>query len=154
MELNPHDSRHWPFIGSVVDYLGRRADKTHAVPDNIALPFPFSSRRVGEVARAGPYAAFLGGAFNPVWTEFRGKATRHIIKTLQTQKLDVAEPYVGIAADGRFEIAGAADPPPTSRSTDSTPAVPWSNNSTAPAATSTMATPAAAANVSATWRTT
>src|SRR6516225_8457047 len=23
MELNPRDSRHWPFIGSVVDYLGR-----------------------------------------------------------------------------------------------------------------------------------
>ena len=109
MELNPHDGRHWPFIGSVVDYLGRRAGKSHAVPDNIALPFPFSSRRVGEVARAGPYAAFLGGAFNPVWTEFRGEATRHIIKTLTTQKLDVAEPYVGISADGRFEIAGAAD---------------------------------------------
>jgi hypothetical protein len=109
MELNPHDGRHWPFIGSVVDYLGRRAGKSHAIPDNIALPFPFSSRRAGEVARAGPYAAFLGGAFNPVWTEFRGEATRHIIKTLQTQKLDVAEPYVGIAADGRFEITGAAD---------------------------------------------
>ena len=109
MELNPHDGRHWPFIGSVVDYLGRRAGKPRSVPDNIALPFPFSSRRVGEVARAGPYAAFLGGAFNPVWTEFRGEATRHIIKTLQTQKLDVGEPYVGIGADGRFEIAGAAD---------------------------------------------
>ncbi len=109
MELNPHDGRHWPFIGSVVDYLGRRAGRPHTVPDNIALPFPFSSRRVGEVPRAGPYAAFLGGAFNPVWTEFRGEGTRHIIKTLQTQKLDVAEPYVGISADGRFEIAGAAD---------------------------------------------
>src|SRR5262249_18828072 len=23
MELNPHDSRHWPFIGSVVDYVTR-----------------------------------------------------------------------------------------------------------------------------------
>jgi hypothetical protein len=32
------------------------------VPANVALPFPFSSRRVGEVPRAGPYAAFLGGA--------------------------------------------------------------------------------------------
>src|SRR5437016_5694120 len=25
MELNPRDARHWPFLGSVVDYLGRRA---------------------------------------------------------------------------------------------------------------------------------
>jgi Protein of unknown function (DUF1501) len=111
MELNPHDGRHWPFIGSVVDYLGRRAPAAPArpVPTNLALPFPFSSRRVGEVARAGPYSAFLGGAYNPVWTEFRGEATRRIVKTLQQQKLDVGEPYVGVSADGRFEIAGAAD---------------------------------------------
>ncbi len=107
MELNPHDGRHMPFIGSVVDYLGRGGAR--AVPANVALPFPFSSRRVGEVPRAGPYAAFLGGAYNPVWTEFRGEATRHVVKTLQQQKLDVAEPYVGISADGRFEIAGAPD---------------------------------------------
>jgi len=115
MELNPRDGRHWPFIGSVVDYLasGRRepADASHqSAPTNIALPFPFSSRRVGEVPRAGPYAAFLGGAYNPVWTEFRGEATVRAVKTLQQQKLDVAEPYMGISADGRFEIAGAADP--------------------------------------------
>src|SRR5437868_970271 len=59
MELNPHDGRHWPFIGSVVDYLGRTGPRSRrrpdAVPDNIALPFPFSSQRVGEVPRAGPY---------------------------------------------------------------------------------------------------
>ena len=47
------------------------------VPDNIALPLPFSSQRVGEVPRAGPYAAFLGSAYNPVWTEFRGTGDRH-----------------------------------------------------------------------------
>src|SRR5205807_4374003 len=74
MELNPHDSRHWPFVGSVVDHVLRsRKEKTSArpVPDNIGLPFPFSSQRVGEVPRAGPYAAFLGGAYNPIWTEFK-----------------------------------------------------------------------------------
>src|SRR5579884_904686 len=48
MELNPRDPRHWPFIGSVVDYLGRQkaGTKRPAVPTNIALPFPFSTRRV------------------------------------------------------------------------------------------------------------
>jgi hypothetical protein len=112
MELNPRDPRHWPFIGSVVDYLSRRKQsKPKAVPDNIALPFPFSSRRVGEVARAGPYAAFLGGAYNPVWTEFHGQATGHITKTLQEQKLDVAEPYIGITPDSRFELATATELP-------------------------------------------
>jgi hypothetical protein len=108
MELNPHDSRHWPFVGSVVDYLTRQ--KT-AVPSNIGLPWPFSTRRVGEVARAGPYAAFLGGAYNPIWTEFRGQATRTVVKTLQEQKIDVADPYLGITADSRFELATTTELP-------------------------------------------
>src|SRR5262249_9329658 len=109
MELNPRDGRHWPFIGSVVDYLTRRDHPTRRrpVPDNIGLPFPFSSQRVGEVPRAGPYAAFLGGAYNPLWTEFHGKASRSVIKTLQEQKLDCWDPYLGIAAESRFELASA-----------------------------------------------
>jgi hypothetical protein len=113
MELNPRDGRHWPFLGSVVDYVqrGKTKDKPRPVPDNIALPFPFSSRRVGEVARAGPYAAFLGGAYNPIWTQFRGQATKHMLKTLQEQKLNVAEPYMGIGPDGRFELAAANELP-------------------------------------------
>jgi hypothetical protein len=113
MELNPRDGRHWPFIGSVVDYLGRQGKGRHhaGVPANVALPFPFSSRRTGEVARAGPYAAFLGGAYNPVWTEFHGQATGRIVKTLGEQHLDVAEPYVGVTPDSRFTIASATDWP-------------------------------------------
>jgi len=111
MELNPRDGRHWPFIGSVVDYVTRNGPRTRrrreAVPDNIALPFPFSSQRVGEVPRAGPYAAFLGNAYNPIWTEFRGQATRRIVKTLAEQRLDVLEPYVGISPESRFELVSA-----------------------------------------------
>jgi uncharacterized protein (DUF1501 family) len=111
MELNPHDGRHQPFIGSVVDYLSHQPARPgrSPAPTNMALPFPFSSRREGEVPRAGPYAAYLGGAYNPIWTEFRGEATVRTVKTLQQQKLDIGEPYMGISADGRFEIAGAAD---------------------------------------------
>ena len=55
MELNPRDPRHWPFIGSVVDYLSRQKPrrKPQAVPNNIGLPFPFSSapRRRGRSRR-------------------------------------------------------------------------------------------------------
>lgn len=109
MELNPRDGRHWPFVGSVVDHVGRRQNgpkRMGEVPDNIALPFPFSSQRVGEVPRAGPYAAFLGSAYNPVWTDFRGKGTRTVVKTLQEQRVEVADPYLGITADSRFELVG------------------------------------------------
>jgi hypothetical protein len=111
MELNPHDARHWPFIGSVVDYLGRQGTKAQGAPNNIALPFQFSSQRTGEVARAGPYAAFLGGAYNPVWTAFHGEATRKVVKTLQEQNIEFAEPYMGITPVSRFEIASATDLP-------------------------------------------
>ncbi len=113
MELNPRDPRHWPYVGSVVDFLARRAGERQAeVPANVFLPWPFSSRRVGEVPRAGPYAAFLGSAHNPLWCEFRGEATRRVVKVLNEQRLEFAEPYMGIAPEGRFELATATDLPP------------------------------------------
>ncbi|MBY0229624.1 MAG: DUF1501 domain-containing protein, partial [Gemmataceae bacterium] len=108
MELNPRDPRHHPFIGSVVGHLDA---KRRGVPTNIALPFPFSTRRTGEVQRAGPYAAFLGAACNPVWTSFKGEATAKMLKTLNADKIDVPEPYMGIAPEGRFEIAAGTDAP-------------------------------------------
>jgi hypothetical protein len=108
MELSPRDPRHHPFIGSVVSYLTKgRAE----VPANIALPFPFSTRRTGEVHRAGPYAAFLGNAYNPVWTSFTGEATATMHKTLAGQELDVAEPYIGITPKGRFDLASGTEAP-------------------------------------------
>jgi hypothetical protein len=114
MELNPHDARHWPFVGSVVDYVfrhrpGQRPQRV--VPDNIALPFPFSSRRIGEVPRAGPYAAFLGGAYNPTWTEFHGQPTRSVVKTLQDKHIRFPEPYLGITPQSRFELASSTQLP-------------------------------------------
>lgn len=112
MELNPRDSRHWPFIGSVVDHVTRSERPSSEVPDNIALPFPFSSQRVGEVPRAGPYAAYLGSAYQPLWTTFHGRATGYMEKTLAEQKVNVAEPYIGITPESRFELAGATDLPP------------------------------------------
>jgi len=112
MELNQHDPRHWPFVGSVVDYLTQKKSGSNGlVPHNIALPFPFSSKRAGEVPRAGPYAAFLGGDYNPVWTEFHGEGTRKVLKTLQGQKLEVLEPYVGIGPESRFELSTSTELP-------------------------------------------
>jgi hypothetical protein len=109
MELNPHDPRHWPFVGSVVDYVSQASAKGEQadVPNNIALPFPFSSQRVGEVPRAGPYAAFLGGAFNPIWTAFHGQATRSVVKTLAEQREEVWDPYMGITSESGFDLVSS-----------------------------------------------
>lgn len=115
MELAPRDARHWPFFGSVVEYLQSRQQAElspraagRAVPSNIALPFRFSSRRVGEVPRAGPYAAFLGSQYDPLWTEFRGQATRGIRKTLREMTFDEPDPYVEVADGSYFVVPGAS----------------------------------------------
>lgn len=107
MELAPNDSRHWPFIGSVVAYLEQQrspAARRKPVPDNIALPFPFSSQRRGEVPRAGPYPAFLGRPYAPHFTQFHGRANRTITKTLNNESETFAEPYVGIDPDAYFTL--------------------------------------------------
>jgi hypothetical protein len=106
MELNPRDPRHHPFIGSVVAYLER---SRRAVPTNLALPFPFSTQRTGEVHRAGPYAAFLGSAYNPTWTRFRGTATGKMVKTLTSTTQEFDEPYIGITPESRFELQGEGE---------------------------------------------
>ncbi|QJW94877.1 DUF1501 domain-containing protein [Frigoriglobus tundricola] len=114
MELAPHDARHWPFIGSAVAHLEHRKNPASArkpVPDNIALPFPFSSQRTGEVQRAGPYPAFLGNQFSPHFTRFHGAATAKIAKTLADRTVEFDEPYAGVSPDSYFALGGepAAD---------------------------------------------
>jgi hypothetical protein len=115
MELSPRDPKHWPFIGSVIDYLesqNPRPDERCDVPRNIALPFAFSSRRTGEVPRAGPYAAFLGSQYNPIWTDFTGTATKAIHKELAGKNFDDPDPYLGLnLADSYFRIPAATDMP-------------------------------------------
>lgn len=112
MELSPSDPRHHPYFGSVVEYVDRvRRGGLSKFPQNVALPFPFSTQRTGEVHRAGPYASYLGAAFNPVWTEFVGKADRSVYKTLGERKdVEVFDPYVGCHPDAHFRLASTSLP--------------------------------------------
>lgn len=110
MELSPADARHWPYFGSVVDFVDAqspRPGQAKSIPGNLALPFAFSSRRVGEVPRAGPYAAFLGGEYNPVWTDFVGEATKGIEKTLRDLVYKKNDPYIGCSPDTHFVVPSA-----------------------------------------------
>lgn len=110
MELNPYDLRHWPFIGSVLEYLDRRKHPTApqaAVPKNLALPFPFSGR-APEFARGGPYGGFLGRTYDPVWTEFEGKSTREVGRWRGNADNMVPDPYLGITPESRFLVSRAA----------------------------------------------
>src|SRR5262249_33671412 len=76
MQLNPRDARHWPFIGSAVDYLDEHQRRRAAsVPRNICLPWVLSSRNGQTTRDAGPYGHFLGPAYDPLWIEFEGEGT-------------------------------------------------------------------------------
>jgi len=111
MESDPRDSRHWPFIGSVVDYLAdRKSRKAPDIPRNFGLPFPFGSKR--GPARSGPFGGFLGPAYDTVWSEFRAKGTREVLRDSgapNTPTPIVADPYLGILPTDRFETFSPAE---------------------------------------------
>ena len=111
LESNPRDPRHWPFVGSVVDYLADRADpRPPAVPRNFGLPFPFGSKR--GPARSGPFGGFLGPAYDTVWSEFRAKGVREVQRDSgdpSQPKPMVADPYIGIRPGDRFETVAVDD---------------------------------------------
>ena len=109
MELAPHDPKHWPYFGSAVEYVeSQRRQELPSIPNNIALPFRFSTKRVGEVPRAGPYAAFLGSQYNPLWADFIGKANKGITKTLRDMTYTDPDPYVGIEPGSYFVVPDAS----------------------------------------------
>ena len=111
-ETNPFDNRHHPFFGSVLDYLSEGhspAAATH-MPRNIGLPFRFSSYSP-FTRRSGPYGAFLGHGYDPVWTEFHGQATKTANRVSFFRRLkgvDVADPFLGITPESRLRLTAAA----------------------------------------------
>jgi hypothetical protein len=107
LEVSPRDPAHWPFIGSVVDYLGERRRGNRPIPDNLALPFPFSTRRINQPHRAGPYGGFLGPAYDPVWADFAGQGTRPFVQENRGVVQEFRDPYGGIRPDGFFQLSAA-----------------------------------------------
>ena len=111
LETQPRHRDHWPFMGSVVDYLDTQRSETRmpAVPRNIGLPWRFCSRG-SSANQAGPYGAFLGNGFDPFWTDFVGKGTTVVPKLTASQSEKVLDPHAGIKPDGRFQVPGCQLP--------------------------------------------
>jgi hypothetical protein len=108
MELNPRDPGHHPYFGSCVEYVDRQArgGKPDAFVQNVALPFPFSSKRSDQPFRAGPYGSYLGGAYHPLWTEFVGEGTVRVRKDRGMGfNYEGPEPYIGCSRDTHFRLA-------------------------------------------------
>jgi hypothetical protein len=113
LELSRYDPRHQPYFGSVVEYLDRqkRGGAMSQTVQNVALPFPFSSQRSDQPFRAGPYASYLGGAYNPIWSEFVGEGTKTITKARTGFSFTGKEPYLGCTPDSYFRIAATQRQP-------------------------------------------
>ena len=110
LETLPRDGRHWPFIGSVVDYLEAKREQAGRaeVPRNVGLPWLLNSKTDYPSVSAGPYAAFLGQGYDPVWTDFDGPGTRLVPKYGESQKREFLDPFGGVTHDGRFQLSPAA----------------------------------------------
>jgi hypothetical protein len=106
LETRPRDPQHWPFIGSVVDYLEERrtGQATPEVPRNVGLPWLLNSKTDLDVS-AGPYAAFLGQGYDPVWADFDGKGTRIAPKYTDGQSREFLDPFAATTAEGRFRLS-------------------------------------------------
>jgi hypothetical protein len=111
MQLNPRDGRHWPFIGSVVDYLDERQKREPAVPRNICLPWLLGSRAARSDREAGPYGHFLGPAYDPLWIEFEGEGDNRPYHYRLGMNDPPNNPYAGVKLGHRFPLAGAGTLP-------------------------------------------
>ncbi len=106
LEAAPRDSRHWPFIGSVVDFVEERraGGRIPSVPRNVGLPWLLNSKTDLNVS-AGPYAAFLGQGYDPVWTDFDGPGTKPAPHYTADQKRTFLDPFAETTFAGRFRIS-------------------------------------------------
>ncbi len=88
----------------------RAGGKTPDVPQNMGLPWRFGSKS-SLPTLAGPYAAFLGQKYDPVWTDFEGRGSRIVPKLTDAQTADVRDPFAGIEPHGVFRLSNDAEPP-------------------------------------------
>jgi uncharacterized protein (DUF1501 family) len=58
---------------------------------------------------AGPYPAFLGRTYDPVWTDFVGEGTTVVPKLTDGQTKQIRDPFAGVSAEGAFRLPAAGE---------------------------------------------
>jgi hypothetical protein len=108
LETRPRDAAHWPFIGSVVDYMDeqRGGARVPTLPRNIGLPWVLNSKTDVDVS-AGTYAAFLGQAYDPVCPVYDGPGLKLSPKYTDAQPKQFMDPFAATTPEGRFRLGGA-----------------------------------------------
>ena len=74
------------------------------MPRNIALPWMLNSKS-DVLVNAGPFAAFLGQAYDPLWTDFTGPGTHIVPHYSGGQTRDFHDPFGGTVPSGRFLLS-------------------------------------------------
>ncbi len=114
IEANAREPRHWPYLGSTLDYLWSRQGKPKAgIPRNIYLPWPLNSRTKNAM-HGGLHAAWLGSAHEPVIPEFAGRASRTEGAPSADGERAIRshlDPFDGVTPDSTFRLP-ATDLPP------------------------------------------
>lgn len=114
IEANGSDPRHWPYFGSVLEYLWRRQGKDTAkdgIPTNIMLPWALNAK--SDPRRWSPNGASLGRAYNPVIPRFDGKGSREVGNPSARGAeaiLSHFDPYDGVTPESTFRLDGATLP--------------------------------------------
>ncbi|WP_339907516.1 DUF1501 domain-containing protein [Symmachiella dynata] len=90
----------WPYLGSLVDYVGERGElgeSAPGVPRNVMLPWR-QSLYANPNKRSGTFGGFLGTAYDPLWTEFDGE-------------MPLGDPFRAITPEGRFAFGAGSGAP-------------------------------------------
>jgi hypothetical protein len=114
IEGNGRDSRHQPYIGSVLEYLWKRQGVSmldSGVPVNMVLPWALNDKT--DRGRWQHHAAWLGLPYNPIIPLFVGSGSLEVgcpsIKG-STPILTRFDPWDGVTPESTFHFDGAALP--------------------------------------------
>jgi hypothetical protein len=113
LETRARDNRHWPFIGSIVDYVERQrsSGSLSDIPRNIGLPWLVNSKTDNPAVNAGPFGAFLGAKYDPLWTDFDGPGLHIAPKSTEAQTERFRNPFGGTTSAGRFHLSTDSELP-------------------------------------------
>ena len=114
IEANRADSLHWPYFGSVLEYLWRQHGHDSGdtgLPINVILPWPLNART--DPNRWSPHAAWLGPAYNPVYPLFRGEGSLEVGNPTANGSMALRgrfDPYDGVTSSSTFAFEGSELP--------------------------------------------
>jgi hypothetical protein len=114
IEANGKDLRHWPYFGSVLEYLWSRQGieaATVGLPINVILPWNLNAKT--DPNRWSPHAAWLGRSFDPVCPQFIGSASREVGRPSANGPkaiLSRFDPNDGITPESTFQFDGSVLP--------------------------------------------